>query len=219
MWNIEDKQGFEICVMNNVGQINIDHDFGKIIYELAADPSNRIFVDIGTWNGLGSTKCFIEAMKKNKSAKLFTIENNSEKFESAKSYWTNTIEEYKIDVRFLNGSLISNDSIDSWLESNNIVLDGQHQYWLEIDKANSVNIVDLNVDSIDILLIDGSEYSGYLELMLLKDISKYIILDDVNSLKNKMSREYLIESDSFDLVKEDLELRNGYSIFLNNSLK
>jgi hypothetical protein len=48
MWNIEDKQGFEIESLNQRGQINIDQDFGKIIYDLASKEENKTFVDIGT---------------------------------------------------------------------------------------------------------------------------------------------------------------------------
>jgi hypothetical protein len=121
-----------------------------------------------------------------------------------------------MNVNFMNGSLVSNDDIDKWLIDNDVVLDETQKYWLSIDKTNSVNILDINLKSIDILLIDGSDYSGYLELMLLKDISKHILLDDVNSLKNEMSRKYLLMSSDFELVFEDLNSRNGYSIFKKN---
>jgi hypothetical protein len=213
MWNIEDKNGFEYESQNKRGQINIDQDFGKIIYELASNSENKTFVDIGTWNGLGSTKCFIEAMKSNKESVLYTIENNQEKHEYAKSIWTASIEEYNLNVNFLNGSLIKNDDIDLWISENQISLDETQKYWLSIDKTNSINNLIIECTSIDILLIDGSDYSGYLELILLKDISKYILLDDVNSLKNEMSRQYLLDSDEFELISEDLYSRNGYSVF------
>jgi hypothetical protein len=213
MWNIEDKSGFDIESENQRGQINIDQDFGKIIYELTMDVDNKTFVDIGTWNGLGSTKCFIEGMKSNKDSVLYTIENNSEKHEYAKSIWLDTIEKNNLNVNFLNGTLIKNDEIDHWLSENNIPLNEEQKYWLTIDKTNSVNNIILDCKSIDILLIDGSDYSGYLELILLKDISKYVLLDDVNSLKNEMARQYLLDSDAFELVSEDLDSRNGYSVF------
>lgn len=213
MWNIEDKNGFELESLNNRGQINIEQDFGKIIYELSKNSSNKIFVDIGTWNGLGSTKCFIEGMKLNKNSTLYTIENNIEKFESAKKRWVDIIINENIDVNFLNGSLISNDEIDKWIAENNILLNENEKYWLSIDKINSTNIIKLDCKKIDILLIDGSDYSGYLELILLKDISKYILLDDVNCIKNKYSREYLLTNNNFELVEENLSSRNGYSVF------
>lgn len=219
MWNIEDKQGFELESMNGRGQINIDQDFGKYIYELAKDIENKYFVDIGTWNGLGSTKCFIEAMKFNSDSVLITIENNSEKIESAKSRWQETINSNSIDVRFLNGSLIENEKIDEWLEKENIELDSNQKYWLSIDKTNSQNIIEVDLIQIDILLIDGSEFSGFLEMMLLKDKSKYILLDDVNSIKNAKSREFLLSDSQFELVQEDLSSRNGYSIFKKKSIE
>lgn len=215
MWNIEDKNGFEIESSYNRGQINIDQDFGKIIYDLSKNPSNKIFVDIGTWNGLGSTKCFIEGMKLNKDSILYTIENNIEKYESAKQRWMSVIMDQNLNVDFINGTLISNDEIDNWISNNNILLSDTEKYWLSIDKTNSTNIIELTCKEIDILLIDGSDYSGYLELMLLKNISKYILLDDVISLKNKYSREYLLSDSNFELINEDLKSRNGYSIFKN----
>lgn len=213
MWNIEDKNGFDVESQNQRGQINIDQDFGKIIYDLATNNENKTFVDIGTWNGLGSTKCFIEGMKSNTDSVLYTIENNSEKHEYAKSIWLETIEKHNLNVSFLNGSLIKNNDIDYWLSENNILLNEEQKYWLSIDKTNSINNIELDCKSIDILLIDGSDYSGYLELILLKDISKYILLDDVNSLKNEMARQYLLDSDDFELISEDLTSRNGYSVF------
>jgi hypothetical protein len=213
MWNIEDKQGFQIETLNKRGQININQDFGKLIFELASSIENKIFVDIGTWNGLGSTKCFIEAMKSNPSSILYSIENNIEKYESAKSHWNSLIEENNLNVKFLNGSLVSNKSIDDWICGQNIILSDNEKYWLSIDKINSVNIITLDCQSIDILLIDGSEFSGYLEMILLKDKSKYILLDDVNSMKNKYSRNFLLNDNNFSLVIEDLSSRNGYSVF------
>lgn len=213
MWNIEDKQGFEIETLNNRGQIDINQDFGKLIFDLASSIENKIFVDIGTWNGLGSTKCFIEAMRNNSSSILYSIENNIEKYESAKSKWNSIIEENNLNVHFLNGSLVSNKNIDDWINSENIILSDNEKYWLSIDKANSVNIITLDCQTIDILLIDGSEFSGYLEMILLKDRSKYILLDDVNSMKNKHSRSFLLNDNSFNLVIEDLSSRNGYSVF------
>lgn len=213
MWNSEDKYGFQLETLNNRGQINLDQDFGKKIYELAKDITGGVFVDIGTWNGLGSTKCFIEAMKDNSSSKLYSIENNTEKYESAKSQWTSVVEEHKLDVDFINGTLVSNSKIDEWIDENNILLNENESYWLSIDKTNSVNLIILDCSKIDILLIDGSEFTGYLEMMLLKDKSNYILLDDVNSMKNKYSREYLISDNDFELIEEDLSSRNGYSIF------
>ncbi len=213
MWNTEDKNGFEFETLNNRGQINIEQDFGKIIFELSSNPENKILVDIGTWNGLGSTKCFIEGMKLNKSSILYTIENNEEKYQSTMNRLSPIINELGLNVNFVNGTLINNNDIDNWLVKENIILNENEKYWLLIDKSNSKNLIKLDCQEIDVLLIDGSEFSGYLEMILLKDISNYILLDDVNSIKNKYSREYLLKDENFELISEDLSSRNGYSIF------
>lgn len=213
MWNTEDKNGFEFETLNNRGQINIEQDFGKIIFELSSNPENKILVDIGTWNGLGSTKCFIEGMKLNKSSILYTIENNEEKYQSTINRLSPIVNELGLNVNFVNGTLINNDDIDNWLVKENIILNENEKYWLLIDKSNSKNLIKLDCQEIDVLLIDGSEFSGYLEMILLKDISNYILLDDVNSIKNKYSREYLLKDENFELISEDLSSRNGYSIF------
>jgi hypothetical protein len=152
-------------------------------------------------------------MKLNKSSILYTIENNEEKYQSTINRLSPIVNELGLNVNFVNGTLINNDDIDNWLVKENIILNENEKYWLLIDKSNSKNLIKLDCQEIDVLLIDGSEFSGYLEMILLKDISNYILLDDVNSIKNKYSREYLLKDENFELISEDLSSRNGYSIF------
>lgn len=213
MWNKEDLEGFMIESQNNVGQVKYGQELANLIYRLASDNTNKVMVDIGTWNGLGSTRMFIEGMLNNKGSILYTIENNTEKINFAKNYWNLFLKQNNLNVEFVNGSLVSNEEIDNFLNEEGIELDDTNKYWLLIDKTNTTNVVKLPCNKIDVLLIDGSEYSGFLEFSLLKDISNHILLDDVNNLKNKKTREYLIKSQDFILVNEDLTARNGFSYF------
>lgn len=217
MWEINDKYGFNSETSKNKGQIDIDQELGEMIYNLSSDPTNKILVDIGTWNGLGSTKCFIEGMKQNTESKLITIENNDEKVEIAKSHLSRIISEHGLQVEFLNGTLVENFEVENWISENSIILNEDQKYWLSIDKINSNNKVYIDYPSIDVLLVDGSEFTGFLEVKLLMSRSKFILLDDVNTMKNKMSREYLLSDENFELIKENLETRNGYSVFKNKN--
>ena len=218
MWNIEDVNNFKIESDNNRGQIMRDQEMGKIIYDFSCDSENKILVDIGTWNGLGSTRCFIEGLLHNKNAKLYTIENNVEKYEFAQNYWKKIIDDSQLTVDFICGSLVTNDEIDSFLIEKNVQLNEQQKYWLSIDKTNTQKIIDIQWDKIDVLLIDGSEFTGFLEMIKLKDISKYIILDDTRAIKNIYTREYLLNCDEFTLLSENPNFRNGYSVFKNKKL-
>jgi hypothetical protein len=69
--------------------------------------------------------------------------------------------------------------------------------------------------NIDVLLIDGSEFTGEAEFRYLKS-AKYVLLDDINSFKNL--RNYLNLSTSIDhkIVAVNRSLRNGYAIFKRN---
>jgi hypothetical protein len=69
--------------------------------------------------------------------------------------------------------------------------------------------------NIDVLLIDGSEFTGEAEFRYLNS-AKYVLLDDINSFKNL--RNYLNLSTSFDyqIVAVNRSLRNGYAIFKRN---
>ena len=218
MWNIEDVNNFKIESENDRGQIMRDQEMGKIIYDLSCDSENQILVDIGTWNGLGSTRCFIEGMFNNKSAKLYTIENNIEMYEFAKNYWMEKLEDHNLDVNFICGSLVSNDEIDVFLNEKSVRLNEQQEYWLSIDKTNTQEIIDIIWEKIDVLLIDGSEFTGFSEMMKLKDLSKYIVLDDTRAIKNMYTREYLLNSPDFSLISENANYRNGYSLFKNKNL-
>jgi len=178
-WDIEDLFGFKICSEEGRGQIDLTSTLGKIIFDLASKSENKILVEIGTWNGLGSTKCFIEGLLINKESRLFSIENNQEKIDFAKKIWTPFIQENNLNVEFLNGTSVPNHVVDKWLLENNVELSPDQLRWLQIDKENSQNVLNLNLKSIDVLLLDGSDFSSYLEFPLLKDISKYVVLDDV----------------------------------------
>ena len=55
----EDYYGFDMASLQNYCQINPEMDSEKIIYDLSENQENSIFVEIGTWNGLGSTRRFL----------------------------------------------------------------------------------------------------------------------------------------------------------------
>jgi hypothetical protein len=69
-------------------------------------------------------------------------------------------------------------------------------------------------------LIDGAGFFGRAEFQLLKDRCKYILLDDTNplySFKNHLNRqEILANPGKWTVLEDDLNLRNGWMIAVNN---
>ena len=71
-----------------------------------------------------------------------------------------------------------------------------------------------DIYDIDFIILDGGEYTTQEDFnILIKKNPKYIALDDVNVFKCKNIREYLINSNDWILLNENLEERNGWSIF------
>lgn len=64
----------------------------------------------------------------------------------------------------------------------------------------------------DLVLIDGSEFTGTAEM---NDIygAKIICLDDINAYKCYEARQRLLNDSAYELLAENRLLRNGFSIF------
>ena len=64
----------------------------------------------------------------------------------------------------------------------------------------------------DLVLIDGSEFTGEEELRLVYG-TRWVALDDVRTYKNWQNRKILEADPAYVLWAEDLQLRHGYSIY------
>ena len=69
-----------------------------------------------------------------------------------------------------------------------------------------------NIDFFDVVLIDGSEFSGSGELNKTYG-AKFIMLDDINSFKNYNNYRLLYNDMNYEPVALNFYLRNGYAVF------
>jgi hypothetical protein len=90
------------------GQINRGSSLGEIIYNICLQADVNTIVEIGTWNGMGSTKCIYDAVSiKFGDYLVYTLECN-EKF------YNSCIENYKAlpklkNFKFILGTIIEPD--------------------------------------------------------------------------------------------------------------
>jgi hypothetical protein len=188
------------------GQINIQSHFGKMIYNFIKRLDIINIVEIGTWNGEGSTQCILNALNNRK--KFYTIESDPEMYN--KAVFFNKKYKEMSNVFFLLGSIVNCKE----LYTDN--LSYEEKNWLEKDKSNYLNtsnVYNKLPKNIDFLLLDGGEFSTRSEFLKLKDKSKIIALDDCNCRKNKLNIKDLKKDDSFALLHENLKDRNGWAIF------
>ncbi len=65
---------------------------------------------------------------------------------------------------------------------------------------------------IDLLILDGGEFSTLGEFNKLKDISTYFILDDTNTIKNNEVANIMRLDNQFEILHDVFNDRNGYLV-------
>jgi len=195
-----------------IGQININSQAGRWLYDLSNQSNIFNIVEIGTWNEMGSTKCIYDAIK-GTDKKLISLEINSEMYNLAFDFYKD-----KKEVELLFGK-ITDELIDlkkldqSFFEdySFNVKNSWRDQDLINLSKCE--NVLHLLPKKIDLLVLDGGEFSSLSEFNILKDRSSIIFLDDSKepTIKNFLVRRELLKTSK--LIFEDLNDRNGFSIF------
>ena len=184
------------------GQITLNEEAGKTLLEIAGLSDVKCVVEIGTWNGDGSTRCILKGIENKNDAEFITIESDKKMYEDAASRLPK-------NITSLYGSIIKLEELD---ESN---LTPEEKNWLAGDLRNyneCPNVLSRIPKEIDLLVLDGGEFSTRAEFLKLKDRCRYIFLDDTRLRKNKLNRKDLLFSEDFVVIKDSGE-RNGWSLF------
>jgi hypothetical protein len=203
--------------------------FYDIIKRLAATETLETVLEIGSSSGGGSTEAFVSGLSENPaSPKLFCIEISKPRFENLQE----TYKKYPF-VYCYHGSTVRAEQFPTpavvtafynEISSNlrkfplPLVLDWLRQdvqYVRESGVAAGVLEkikADHAIDVFDMVLIDGSEFTGEVEYEIIKG-ARFILLDDTNTFKCYAVRQALLNNPMYDLVEDDQELRNGYSVF------
>jgi hypothetical protein len=212
MWDNNDKFGYYTAITQNLGQICND-DFSKDIEEYASNTSYKTFLEIGTWNGLGSTtKSFISGFNnRNDDYIFYSLECNKDKSnDAAKLYHNNK------NIHILN-EVIWNEEPSNFYEIFPQCLSNEmYKHWNEVDIINMKNCnLFLNRSNLpeifDVILLDGGEFTTYYEFQLLKNKCKILMLDDTNVDKCKLIVEEILSDTTWKVLKHS-ETRNGYLI-------
>jgi len=197
------------------GQVSEKSDLGRLIHTLCSLSTTRRVVEIGTWNGLGSTRIMCRAALKRprNSIEIISVEANAILHRQAQR---NLKRFRKFGfLSLLYGSVVTESQL---LKSN---LSPTEELWLHADQRDMTvapNIRDVIPSDIDLLILDGGEFSTYAEYQTLKPlVSSFILLDDTNTRKcQKIIEE--IATDDFNLVWKSSE-RNGTALLSRKNVK
>lgn len=193
------------------GQINLDSKFGKEIYNICLQDDVLVCVDIGAWNGQGSTKCIVQALETKEKGHVFSFEIDDDMFLKASRVWEGnpyiTLNKSRIATTIMtlddvknhpNYSNISNENWMSWYDG-------------EIINFNKSSVGNLP-DAVDFVIIDGGEFSGVGDWNSVKYKNpKYVALDDIFTVKTSSIRDEMLASGLWTIKVQGSD-RNGWVI-------
>jgi hypothetical protein len=206
-----------------------DDGFSKLIQQVASLPEVTYVLEIGSSSGAGSTVSLFNGLKAKSTKQLYCLELSLPRFaELSHRYrehnWIHCLNLPSIPV----DAMPTAEDVIRFFElypKSPICRSklSEVQRWLRQDKEyvathtfNGTGIREAlrlaQVDRFDLVLIDGSEFTGEAELDELYG-AKYILLDDTETFKNKASLERLASDPNYELLMHDPLCRNGYAGF------
>lgn len=231
MWDAEDRYGFRTETQFGRGQITVDTEMGQFLYNLACDGKYHRFLEVGTWNGLGSTKCFYEGFKErerrirsgvvdDKAYFLDSLEVNRDKWDYAFHYYDRVPQ---IQVR--HARVV--ETYPSWNEVARTLHIHDPDEVATLKRYYETDMLNVHSCGVftplhaypeketcyDVVLLDGSELLSYWEYSRIRDWTTVLVLDDCASLKNQKVYDELMDSPDWTVMTENLRERNGFAAF------
>ena len=205
-----------------------DDTFYQMIYELAKTKNVKNILEIGSSSGEGSTEAFVKGISENPyHPLLFCMEISAVRFAALEAHYRNNpfVRCYRASSVPLSSFPTEEEVID-FLETAPTILKGTQEVlrWLRQDieyiKNSGVFQEGIalikkqnSIEYFDMVLIDGSEFTGKPELDLVYG-AKYILLDDIFCYKNLDNYEKLCCDPNYRLFAQDTYLRGGWAAFV-----
>jgi len=209
-----------------MGEITKNDYFGKTIIETVKEYNLKNILEIGSWDGTGSTQCFIEGMQSLKDPQLTCIEVKKDRYDdlvrNVSPYpWVKCYNESTISLK----SFVHSSFEEVWnsrynhIQSEREVVQTWYNEDVESIKDVSAGFLEKDDKFYDGILIDGSEFFGYSEFLLVKDRCNVLFLDDYYSaFKTRQVAEELNKDENWLAIAGNRHTRNGFAVFKRNHL-
>lgn len=214
-WTRDEQSSFTVATTQKVGQLTAQTEDGasliKALQTGIARGEISTVVEIGTWNGYGSTTCILNAIE-GTPVSFWSLECNKEKLETAKSHLHARLTP---SHHLLHGTIINPDSLledEAYFDN----FPDMIQEWFISDMNNcrdAPNVLHELPEEIDMLVLDGGEYTTLAEFhILFPRCRQYIVLDDTFTDKCKLIRTILLHHPEWQEEVSGTN-RGGFSIF------
>jgi len=196
--------------MNQPGQITPDSPFGKALMKVAAD--HKTFLDVGTWNGAGTTLCLVKAVAHRPGVKIYSLETNFTLLNIAKEFWKPCPPALDLIWGKLSHHMMQAGQIRTHPKFAAIEEHFNLHYRQDCIDAARAPIISLPC-AIDMAILDGGEFSGQGDFEAVIGLNpKVIALDDISTMKNDVAYHTLATSPRWQILAQGMD-RNGWAIF------
>jgi hypothetical protein len=195
----------------NTGQIKLSQPFGQWIATYAADVRFRRYLEIGTWNGRGSTYCFAQGFStRTDTPSLQSYESDASRVAEARQVWASDPR-----IRIVHGRVLSNNQCPMYREVLKTFPEVVESWHTE-DIRNFWSCPHIPIDNPEVVLLDGAEYLTQFEFdRVFRDCPsvRVYLLDDTCAAKTARISEYLRTHPGWTRVAYSDTERNGWAVF------
>lgn len=195
------------------GQITPESPLGAFLTRQASKATT--IMEIGAWNGLGSTACLIAGMNQN-NPKLLTLEADSAMHAKAHENLVPWIDAYKVTLL---QCVVAQQIVPYWHPVNSVQdrETWEHELFLIqrlprlFQKDEWHGFIAIKKE-IDLLVLDGGEFTSVGDFLSLWGWARVIVLDDTNpaqTVKNVFARDWLIKA-GWEVLADNLNDRHGW---------
>jgi hypothetical protein len=188
------------------GQIELDSPLGRVLAFLAG--SAKTIVEIGTGSGLGSTQCLLAGASND--AEIYCIEGSQDQYRIAYQ----NLHDRRINLI----RAILHRTIRPYFHPINLLQHKEmweHECAIINDPATPVLTPDRLPALIDLLVLDGGEYTSDGDFLRLWPRVRFIVIDDCNpavATKNAFALDCMHKS-AWRQLHWEREDRNGWAVF------
>ena len=183
------------------GQLGASTPVGQFLAKIVQNPEFKNFIEVGTWNGRGSTKCIMNGLVQRSDKTLFySLEADKGRCQSGQDFWT-TQEKGNVDLHLLWGKLSDKMVTREYVQTHPKFSDQLQYFDIEASQTHEAPLVDeVLPKDVELVFLDGGEFCSIFDFnVLVKKYShslKVIGLDDIDTIKNERIYENLMQPDS-----------------------
>jgi hypothetical protein len=199
-------------------EITADDSFGRAIIQTIRACNVQSVIEVGSWDGTGSTTVIMNALEPVVGKRLVCIEANPERHAALASLtasreWVTTVCSRSVSRKAMTPKTFS----DVWHSPHNRLRYPEDlvRSWWNGQTDGPGYLESLTTETFDAALIDGCEFAGWDDYRLLRDRVRVLMLDDVfSAYKCAHAHDDLRRQWGWHCIWSSAFVRNGASVWV-----